>query len=167
MALDLIEAGRRTPGLDLAVRIARAGGLELVARPVASAADGVPTLAEAASGIDPADPVWSWRWLTTDYVLNVFVPAPPGVRAASLAVAPATTGTPWDVFLEALAEHLAHHASLEMPRWVTDRIVDGPFWWPVHGRLPSTRAAALAHSPASFLRRSILTDGRDLPAVTP
>jgi transcriptional regulator with XRE-family HTH domain len=167
MALDLIEAGRRDPGLDLLNRIARAGGLALRTTSAAVEPVDVETLADAVAALDSADDLWAWRWLTGDYVPNVFVPATPAARAASLQPTPPVTSTRWDVVVDALAEHLAHHAGLPRPAWVTEQAVQGGFWWPVHGDLPSTRAAALAHSPASFLRRGILIDGRDLPDVTP
>ena len=70
-------------------------------------------------------------------------------------------------FVHALAEHLAFHAEVPVPAWVeADATEVSEFWWPVHGELASQRAAAMAWSPASFQRRRILIDGRELPTVT-
>lgn len=169
MALDLIEKGDRVPGLGLVNRIAAAGGGELILTRVTSPVDVDVTLADAASKIDVDDASWTWRWLTSDFVANEFVPAGRSERVAMLRPAPAGTGDHrWDRFVEALAEHVASHADVDVPTWVPRGPVDhGAFWWPVHGDRPSTRAAAMAHSPASFARRGILVDGRELPRILP
>jgi len=66
----------------------------------------------------------------------------------------------------ALAEHLAFHARLDRPAWIdATRLTTA--WWPVHGELPSTRASARSHSPASFAQRLIFIDGRDVPRIRP
>lgn len=176
MALDLIEKGERVPGLDLVNRIAAAGGLTVSAhdpdgQPLANDLDAeeasTGTLARHLTAIDVDDPVWTWRWLVHDFVANEFVPAGRTRRAGLLRPAPATTGDQrWDRFVHALAEHLTFHAALSPPQWLEPPPSDhGAFWWPVHGDLPSTRAAALAFSPASFACRGILIDGRELPRV--
>ncbi len=168
MALDLIEKGRRVPSIDLANRIAEAGGLRLKLTPAVTATTQA-SLADHAEGVDITDPVWTWRWLTGDFLSNHFVPGDSSDRAAMLLDPVAPTGDlRWDRFLQALAEHAATHARITTPRWVDlDPDPHDAFWWPVHGSRPSTRAAALAHSPASFARRGILIDGRDLPRITP
>lgn len=76
-------------------------------------------------------------------------------RAALLEDVPPSTGdVRWDAFLAAVAEHLAYHGDLPIPRWV-DR--SGRFltqwWFPTD--LPSVMASALAESPAAFRRRGI------------
>jgi hypothetical protein len=60
----------------------------------------------------------------------------------------------YDAFLGALAEHLAYHDKLPMPRWAQepDRFLES-WWFPV--TLPSVRADAIVHSPAAFRRRGI------------
>lgn len=169
MALDLIEKGQRVPGIDLATRIARAGDLELGWTAIEVSPTVATTLAGHATALDVDDPVWCWRWLTSDFVANQWVPATARQRTAMLADQPDPTGDArWDSFLQALAEHLAARSGIDVPGWVaTEAVEHGPFWWPVHGGLPSTRAAAMAHSPASFARRGILIDGRELPRVLP
>lgn len=124
------------------------------------------TLAEAATRLTKDDAL-NWRGLVSDFVANDFVPAPAQVRSAMLAAPPPPSGSNrWDIFVCALAEHLAFHAEVDLPSWVDhDRTVT-PYWWPVHGALPSQRAAAMGHSPASFRSRGILVDGREFPIVT-
>ncbi|MGH9070814.1 MAG: hypothetical protein ACRDX8_06525 [Acidimicrobiales bacterium] len=60
----------------------------------------------------------------------------------------------YDALLGALGEHLAHHDSLPVPNWTqeSDRFLER-WWFPVD--LPSVRADAIVHSPASFRRRGI------------
>lgn len=168
-ALDEIEKGARVPRLDLAVRIAAAGDQELVLADQRSPTARGSTLADHARELDVDDPLWTWRWLTSDFVANVFAPARTDERVGLLAEPPSGSGhRRWDRFVEALAEHLAAHAAVAAPSWVEHGVVDhGSFWWPVHGDRPSTRAAAMAHAPASFARRGILVDGRELPRVVP
>ncbi len=106
--------------------------------------------------------------LVSDFVPNEFGKAGAAQRVALLHEAPAPTGhAGWDSFAAALAEHLAFHSDHAPPEWVFDEERFGlrAFWWPVHGELPSMRASALAHSPASFKRRLILIDGRELPKI--
>jgi hypothetical protein len=77
------------------------------------------------------------------------------VRASLLEATPGSTGDPrWDAFLGALAEHLAYHCDLPVPRWTGRK---GRFlrrWWFLSD-LPSVKAAALAESPAAFRRRGV------------
>jgi transcriptional regulator with XRE-family HTH domain len=82
-----------------------------------------------------------------------------------LAAEPPTTGDRrYDALLAATAEHLAVHAGLPTPAWALqhDRVIDG-FWW-VSG-LPSARAQAMVHAPASFRRRGVLLARHDLEAA--
>ena len=60
----------------------------------------------------------------------------------------------YDAFLAALAEHLAYHDGLAVPRWTQEgnRFLE-QWWFPV--TLPSVRTDALVHSPAAFRRRGI------------
>lgn len=172
-ALDQIEKGERIPRIDTLNRIVGAAGftLELVvgdAGPQPS--DHVTSLGQASVHLDPYDPVWNWRWLISGFVAGEFVPASKTARACALADQPGSTDDPrWDTFLAALAEHLSFHAHLDAPSWTTRsrRKPLEPFWWPVHGDLPSQRSAALAFSPASFKARGILVDGREIPRITP
>lgn len=78
---------------------------------------------------------------------------------------PAPTGDPrFDALLAAIAEDLCVHANVEPPRWVhgEERFLDG-FWW--ISDLPSARARALVHTPASYRRRGVMLDRHDLGAA--
>lgn len=75
---------------------------------------------------------------------------------------PAPTGDRrWDAFLAALAEHLAFHDGLSCPAWVgaPERFLDR--WWFL-SNTPSARAEAMVTAPASFLRRGVFIERRDL-----
>jgi transcriptional regulator with XRE-family HTH domain len=81
--------------------------------------------------------------------------ADPASQAALLDGTPPSTGdVRWDAFLAALAEHLAYHGGLPIPRWVDGggRFLE-QWWFPTD--LPSVVASALAESPAAFRRRGI------------
>jgi hypothetical protein len=66
--------------------------------------------------------------------------------------------------LAAIAEDLCLRAGLRPPVWVHDgrRFLDR-FWWV--SDVPSARAAALVHTPASYRRRGVMIDRRDLEAA--
>lgn len=168
-ALLEYEKGTRTPRFDTLVKVLDATGTELTITypsPPLDAGSG-PSLAGAAGRLGD-DAFTNWRLLISDFVANDFVPASSAERAAMLAPEPVSGQRPhWRVFLAALAEHLAFHAEVPCPGWATDVTSDfTAFWYPVHGTLASQRAAAMAWSPASFRRRRILVDGRELPLVT-
>ncbi|HEV2088853.1 MAG TPA: hypothetical protein VGR21_11120, partial [Cryptosporangiaceae bacterium] len=70
---------------------------------------------------------------------------------ALLAAEPAGTGDErWDVFLAALAEHLAARDRRAAPPWVEHRSLRR-FWFPFNTR--AARVGALVHAPAAFRRR--------------
>lgn len=82
-----------------------------------------------------------------------------------VAVEPGSTGEArFDALLGAIAEDLCVHAGIAPPGWVhdDDRFLDG-FWWV--SDLPSARARALVHSPASYRRRGVMLDRHDLRAA--
>lgn len=91
--------------------------------------------------------------------IDDFREADASIRGDLLRTAPGSTGDQrWDAFLAALAEHLAYHDGLPVPRWADrgDRFLKS--WWFLSD-LPSVRAAALAESPAAFRRRGVfITD---------
>jgi transcriptional regulator with XRE-family HTH domain len=70
----------------------------------------------------------------------------------------------FDALLAAIAEDLCVHADIPPPGWVhdDDRSLDG-FWWV--SNLPSARARALVHTPASYRRRGVMLDRHDLTAA--
>jgi hypothetical protein len=67
---------------------------------------------------------------------------------------PPTGDARWDAFLGALAEHLAYHGDLPIPRWVAHKRRSLKRWWFLSD-LPSVMASALAESPAAFRSRGI------------
>lgn len=173
-ALDEYESGRRIPRFDTLTRAVNAAGYQLAISldPIIEIGEGneASSLAAFVANLTFDSPRWAWRALISDFVSNEFVPATAQNRSRMLAAAPALLCNPgWDAFMAALAEHLAFHGQIASPDWTLghERFQLQSFWWPAHGDLPSTRAAALAHSPASFKRRRILVDGRELPRMRP
>jgi hypothetical protein len=82
-----------------------------------------------------------------------------------VAAEPEPTGDPrFDALLAAIAEDLCVRADIAPPRWASgsDRFLDG-FWWV--SELPSARARALVHAPASCRRRGVMLDRHDLSAA--
>lgn len=85
-----------------------------------------------------------------------------GDRQGLLDAMPAPTGDPrWDAFLAALAEHLAFHDMLRCPAWAgsQDRFLDRSWFL---SNTPSGRAEAIVSAPASFMRRGVFIERRDL-----
>jgi len=78
--------------------------------------------------------------------------------------APPTGDSRWDAFLAALAEHLAFHDGLRCPDWALapDRFLDR--WWFL-SNTSAGRAEAIVTAPASFLRRGVFIERRDLERV--
>jgi hypothetical protein len=64
----------------------------------------------------------------------------------------------------AAAEHLALHASIEVPDWTSneDRCLDR-FWWV--SELPSAKAQALLHDPRLVPQPGVMLDSHDLEAA--
>ncbi len=86
------------------------------------------------------------------------------VRLLAAAEPQSTGDARFDALLAAIAEDLCVHAGVRPPGWVHDdgRFLDG-MWWV--SDLPSARAAALVHAPASYRRRGIMIDRHDLEAA--
>jgi len=83
-------------------------------------------------------------------------------RQALLDAEPAPTSDGrWDAFLAALAEHLAFHDDLACPPWARapERFLDR--WWFL-SNTPTGRAEAIVSAPASFMRRGVFIERRDL-----
>jgi len=75
---------------------------------------------------------------------------------------PAPTGDRrWDAFLAALGEHFAFHDHLACPPWTRapERFLDR--WWFL-SNTPAGRAEAIVTAPASFMRRGVFIERRDL-----
>jgi transcriptional regulator with XRE-family HTH domain len=82
-----------------------------------------------------------------------------------VATEPESTGDRrFDALLAAVAEDLCVRAGLAPPGWVHDslRFLDRAWWV---SDLPSGRAQALVHAPASFRRRGVMLARHDLEAA--
>ncbi len=82
-----------------------------------------------------------------------------------VAAEPELTGDPkFDALLAAAAEDLCVEAGIAPPFWVHEpvRFLDRAWWV---SDLPSGRAQALVHAPASYRRRGIMIDRHDLEAA--
>ncbi|MFG1903169.1 hypothetical protein [Micromonospora carbonacea] len=65
----------------------------------------------------------------------------------------------WDVFLAALAEHLALRDGRRGSRWCEQRSL-ARFWFPFNTR--AARADAIVHAPAAFRRRGVFVAPQEL-----
>jgi hypothetical protein len=81
-------------------------------------------------------------------------------RRALLEPEPASTNDErWDVFLAALAEHLAARDGRRGPLWSEQRSL-GQFWFPFNTR--AARVDAIVHAPAAFRRRGVFVAPQEL-----
>ena len=93
------------------------------------------------------------RWRLIAEFLEEYRHEPAGERAALLAAEPAGTGEErWDVFLAALAEHLASRDGRGAASWAAGRRL-AVFWFPFNSA--AARVDAVVHAPASFRSRGI------------
>ena len=84
-------------------------------------------------------------------------------RAGLLESEPAPTGDEhWDVFLAALAEHVAMEEDLPAPMWSQRRFLRR-FWFPFD--TPCARTEAIVHAPPSFRRRNVFLHPAELSVV--
>ena len=162
-AIAAYEAGTREPTVPVLARLCAATGsrllLDIDRDP---SVNRVADLAQDISTTDPADPARRLR-----LVFEFLRGAQEDGNAVVLLVAaePAPIGDQrFDALLAAVAEDLCIHAGETPPSWVhaPSRFLDRAWW--VSG-LPSARAAALVHAPASFRRRGVMIDRRDLVAA--
>jgi hypothetical protein len=115
----------------------------------------VAALAEHQTGRDE-----SYRWRLVAEFLEEYRHEPRAIRRGLLEEEPGATGDPrWDVFLAALAEHLAAREGSAGPDWVYGRRLEN-FWFPFD--TAAARADALVHSPASFRGRGIFISPHEL-----
>ncbi|MFM7246126.1 MAG: helix-turn-helix domain-containing protein [Actinomycetota bacterium] len=162
-AIAAYEAGSREPTVPVLARMLAAAGerLELATAPDS----GLYRLADAARDIAAADPADGERRLRL--VLEFLRAAHDDGHPLALLVAaePPPTGDPrCDALLAAVAEDLCVAAGEPPPAWVHEpgRFLDRAWWV---SDLPSARAAALVHAPASYRRRGVMVDRRDLVAA--
>ena len=103
------------------------------------------------------------RWRLVAEFLENYRWEPAEIRANLIAGEPASTDSAqWDVFLAALAEHLAFHDGLQTPKWAGGRTLE-QFWFPYNTR--AARVDALVHSPAAFRRRGVFIAPQELNVV--
>jgi hypothetical protein len=82
------------------------------------------------------------------------------VRFGLLDSEPGDTGDEhWDVFLAALAEHLAARDGRAAPSWTEQRSLR-QLWFPFNTR--AARVDALVHAPAAFRRRGVYVAPQEL-----
>lgn len=102
----------------------------------------------------------SLRWRLIAEFLEEYRHEPPDVRCDLLVDEPSPTGDErWDVFLAALAEHLAARDGRGVEAWAHQRRLE-EFWFPVN--TPSARVDAFVHGPAAFRSRGIFVAPQDL-----
>ncbi|HET8659711.1 MAG TPA: hypothetical protein VFM55_12020 [Micromonosporaceae bacterium] len=100
------------------------------------------------------------RWRLVAEFLEEYRHEPETQRACLLADDPPSTGDQhWDVFLAALAEHLASQDGRGVPVWAEERRLR-TFWFPFDTR--AARADAIVHAPAAFRRRGIFVAPQEL-----
>lgn len=103
------------------------------------------------------------RWRLVAEFLEEYRWEPVETRLALLDSEPAPTGDEhWDVFLAALAEHLAVKDGRGAPPWVETRSLRR-FWFPFNTR--AARVDAVVHAPAAFRRRGVYVSAQELNIV--
>lgn len=160
-AIAAYETGAREPSWSVLERIVRASGhlLALELRPDPTLFRLVDLAGELA---DTADDKVRLR-LVFEFLRGV-AEDEHSVRLLVAAEPQPTGDVRFDALLAAIAEDVCVHAGIRPPGWVHDagRFMKG-MWWV--SDLPSARAAALVHTPASYRRRGIMIDRRDLEAA--
>lgn len=103
------------------------------------------------------------RWLLISEFLEEHRHEPREKRLELLQEEPPPTGDErWDVFLAALAEHLAAKDGRRGPRWCERRQLYG-FWFPFN--TPLARTEAIVHAPAAFRRRGVMIARMELESA--
>ncbi len=116
------------------------------------------TLARLANLLSGAEEPLRWR-LVAEF-LEEYRWETPGSRVGLLAEEPAGTGDErWDVFIAALAEHLAARDGRAGPSWTESRSLR-QFWFPFNTRV--ARVDAVVHAPAAFRRRGVYVAAQEL-----
>lgn len=116
------------------------------------------TLAALAVELSSGDESLRWRLIAE--FLEEYRHEPVTARFDLLVTTPSTTGDElWDVFLGALAEHLAARDGRGAPLWAEPRRLRR-FWFPFN--TPAARVDAVVHAPAAFRRRGIYVAEHEL-----
>jgi hypothetical protein len=102
----------------------------------------------------------SRRWRLVAEFLEEYRWEPLDTRWSLLTAEPLGTGDErWDVFLAALAEHLAARDGRGASSWVESRSLRR-LWFPFNTR--AARVDALVHAPAAFRRRGVYVAAQEL-----
>jgi hypothetical protein len=102
----------------------------------------------------------SHRWRLVAEFLEEYGWEPSDARQRLLSPEPDPTGDEhWDVFLAALAEHLAAKDGHSAPVWAETRSLRS-FWFPFNTR--AARVDAVVHAPAAFRRRGVYVSPQEL-----
>lgn len=116
------------------------------------------TLAQLAGLLAHSDESRRWRLIAE--FLEEFRWESAETRWRQLSSEPPTTGDEhWDVFLAALAEHLAARDHQGAPVWAESRSLRR-LWFPFNTR--AARVDAMVHAPAAFRRRGVYVSVREL-----
>jgi hypothetical protein len=102
----------------------------------------------------------SHRWRLVAEFLEEYRWEPADARSVQLEEEPPGTGDEnWDVFLAALAEHLAMKDGHAGPGWAERRSLHR-FWFPFNSA--AARVDALVHAPAAFRKRGVFVAPQEL-----
>lgn len=102
----------------------------------------------------------SLRWRLVAEFLEEFRWESPDSRFDLLVAEPIGTGDErWDVFLAALAEHLAALDGRGAPSWAEPRSLHR-FWFPFNTK--AARVDAVVHAPAAFRKRGVFVAPQEL-----
>jgi hypothetical protein len=100
------------------------------------------------------------RWRLVAEFLEEYRWEPVETRFTLLESEPSAIGDErWDVFLAALAEHLAAKDGRGAPAWAEARSLR-QFWFPFNTR--AARVDAVVHAPAAFRRRGVYVSAQEL-----
>lgn len=119
--------------------------------------DSLRRVAERASAGEP------WRMAVRDF-LDGFALAAPAAKQALLEEEPPPFDEVGDVYLAALAEHLALHCDLIRPAWAVHPSRFRRRMW-FASDAPGLRATAIQQSPAAFRRRGLFLGATTLQRV--
>ncbi len=119
--------------------------------------DSLRQVAERAQAGEP------WRFAVRDF-LDGFAGTSADVAQGLLDDEPPAFDPVGDVYLAALAEHLAFHHQLDRPAWCVDpRRFHRRMWFASDA--PGLRATAIQQSPAAFRRRGLFIGATTLDRV--
>jgi len=162
-AIAAYEAGDRQPTVPVLARMLAAAGYRIVLdiEPDQSCYR-LADLAVDLRGVRPGDTERKLRFVFE----FLRAAADDGHPVFRLVVSrPEPTGDErFDALLAAIAEDLSVKANVAPPSWALDeqRFLDHAWWV---SDLPSGRAQALVHAPASYRRRGVMLDRRDLQSA--